>query len=311
MSALTEFFLLRGARELAASMKPETRTEVEHALRLGRQKLQAAEALWSNGGVAEAMRLAAQSMIVVTDTLAATEPDRSFSFEIVRGMLLRAGLTQRRIDAIEKAYDLRKTYVIPTLDEEADSQAPAVFRQWVQAQERVLRALEPAIMSKAQSVLLRVSRWSVLALVLIGISGAAAYLLTRTPADSINGSGTFGGYEKFEPMHAMDRNDASWWLAPDSTPGWLDVRLGRARRVSHVRLLNSSSPPWNDRGTKDYTLEIFRAGRLVKSIPGTFATGTHPGWVTHRVDVDGVDRVRFVARTWYNKGVALAEIRVE
>jgi hypothetical protein len=311
MSALTEFFMLRGAQELAAKLKPETRTEMDHALRLGRQKMQAAEALWSNGSIAEALRLASQGLALVTDTLAGLDPERDFSFELIREMLAKGGVSKRRIDSVEKAMEQRRTFKLPSLDEEAPADSAEVFRRWVEAEERIHRTLEPTLMSRTQQVGLRTFRFVTAFLVLAVVAAVVVFFATRVPDDEIHASGFFGTSDMFAGIKAMDNNDNSWWLGPDGVSAWVEVKLGKARHVRQVRLLNSASPPWNDRGTKDYVLELYGNGRKLRSIPGTFPETTHPRIVTVPINMDGVERVRMVARTWYDKGAALAEIHVD
>lgn len=62
LSALIEYFSLRRALEVHHALDGAARKRIADALAIGRQKADAAEALWSNGHAAEGLRLAVASL---------------------------------------------------------------------------------------------------------------------------------------------------------------------------------------------------------------------------------------------------------
>lgn len=67
MAKVAEYFTLREATSTAARIPEAGRTEIARALALGRQKAEAAEALWSNGHAAEGLRLAVDALRTTLD----------------------------------------------------------------------------------------------------------------------------------------------------------------------------------------------------------------------------------------------------
>ena len=57
-----EYFTLKAAAATQRKLGEPARKEIEGALALGRQRAEGAEALWSNGHTAEALRLAVESL---------------------------------------------------------------------------------------------------------------------------------------------------------------------------------------------------------------------------------------------------------
>jgi hypothetical protein len=71
IGSIREYFLLDQARATAKAVPEATRVALSRQLALGRQRAEAADALWSNGHVAEGLRLAAEAFEA---TLGALEP---------------------------------------------------------------------------------------------------------------------------------------------------------------------------------------------------------------------------------------------
>ncbi len=71
IGAIREYFLLSDARATAKLVPEDARVALDRQLALGRQRAEAADALWSNGHVAEGLRLAADAFDA---TLAAVAP---------------------------------------------------------------------------------------------------------------------------------------------------------------------------------------------------------------------------------------------
>jgi hypothetical protein len=80
--------------------------------------------------------------------------------------------------------------------------------------------------------------------------------------------------------------------------------------VETVTVINTANPPSLDRGTQDYRIEIYSGGSLARSIDGHFDWVDSPQPVTHEVHMDGVQRVRFVVRSYHRTGGGLAELQI-
>ncbi len=95
-------------------------------------------------------------------------------------------------------------------------------------------------------------------------------------------------------------------------PGWIDITVQPVRRLKAIKFLNAHNPPYNDRATKDWHVDVFgKNGQVLKSIDGTFAEFSEsPAWVTVDLGLDNVARVRFEVRTWHSLGGGLAEFEV-
>jgi hypothetical protein len=121
----------------------------------------------------------------------------------------------------------------------------------------------------------------------------------------------WAGAPAFGAEAATDGRPDTYWLLPDRTSGWLEVRIAPGRRIERVRLINSHNPPHGDRATRDYQLEIHAGGTLARTIEGTFEYSTTPEPVVHEIGLDDVQRIRFVARTHHQNGAGLAELSYE
>ena len=117
----------------------------------------------------------------------------------------------------------------------------------------------------------------------------------------------------FTPDKAIDGDTATEWLLPDRRPGWVEARITPPEHVDTVRLRNSHNRQYNDRATREYTVEFFRHGdppdHPSKTIEGEWTTlAPNPQWTDHEVDVDDVERIRFNVRTYHRAGGGLSEM---
>lgn len=110
---------------------------------------------------------------------------------------------------------------------------------------------------------------------------------------------------------AVDGKVGTEWILPESTAGWLDVRVSPARSIRMVRVTNGHNRQYNDFGIKAYRLEAYRGNQVVATASREFATVTPEP--PHEVPLiaEKVDRVRIVVVSWFAHGAALAEIEVE
>src|SRR5262249_54028078 len=130
-------------------------------------------------------------------------------------------------------------------------------------------------------------------------SGSLYFLLHRGEGVPVTASATFENSSLFAPKRIADGRLGTYWLLPNGTPGWVEVQIVPPRHLSRIRLLNSLNPPYNDRATREYTLEIHSGNGPSRVIEGSFDFSTSPKFVEHPVDIDAVDRIRFVVRSYY------------
>lgn len=79
LEAVVEYFTLRRARQLRDRMPAPARKSMSEALQLGRQKSDAADALWGNGHTADGLRLAAEALDATVAALEAMENGKAKS----------------------------------------------------------------------------------------------------------------------------------------------------------------------------------------------------------------------------------------
>ena len=111
--------------------------------------------------------------------------------------------------------------------------------------------------------------------------------------------------------NAIDGLEATEWLLPDATPGWVDVLLPSARSVHSVRLVNAHNVFYADRGAKAVRVTAFTAQNKAASVEGSFARLTQDRSVLDLpLEAGGVTRVRVEVLTYFQTGGGLAEVEV-
>ncbi|MBZ0115745.1 MAG: hypothetical protein K8H88_02030, partial [Sandaracinaceae bacterium] len=231
--------------------------------------------------------------------------------EPVWARALRArGLSDRKLRAVREADEALRKTELPPLDDDVSPTHAELFQQLAAARRHADRVLAPAAMSASQLTWTRISRFAVLgAAALIAI--LAFYFAVRTPDETTAiASAVYANHADYQPEMAIDGDPESEWLLPDHQTGWLEVRLSPPERVGTLRLRNTHNRQYNDRATKDYTVEIYSGGAVVRTIQGTWPrlVPNDPPWTEHQVGVDNVERIRFVVRSSHNYGGGLAEI---
>jgi len=58
---------------------------------------------------------------------------------------------------------------------------------------------------------------------------------------------------------ADSRTPYNYWVLPNSTTGWVQINLGREYNLGKIEFLNTHNAWFNDRTTKDWSIEIFRS----------------------------------------------------
>lgn len=336
MAQVAEYFTLREARTVASRIPEHARKDLADALAVGRQKAEAAEALWSNGHTAEGLRLAvegldatleaaprhARALAPAASASGETSPERPAAVteadpEAVddarwRPVLEGCGVSADRIRAIAEAEQKARTTVLPRLDREVGAAHADLYRQIASARLEVERALAYAAMTSRELGWTRATRIATATLVALLAIGGIVFV-TRTPRRiDAAASATFANNPTFAAGNAVDGDVGTEWLLPDHVTGWVEARLSPSRRVARITVRNARNAPHFDRATREYRLELYSGDRVVRSIDGEFPTYERdPRPVSHEVGVDGVDRVRFVVRSHHNLGAGLAELTIE
>ncbi len=156
----------------------------------------------------------------------------------------------------------------------------------------------------------RVKRWLRRgARLLIPISVVLLALFVRKVRKFVHpiASGAFS--PKYDARYAIDGRPDTAWIAPDSTHAWIDFELMPPRPVKWIRMLDTRNSPNNDREVKEFRIEFWRDGKPVDAVEGSYPGGERPGYI--RVAVErpwNVEKVRFVIKTYAERGGGLAEI---
>ncbi|MFO0708616.1 MAG: hypothetical protein U0353_02185 [Sandaracinus sp.] len=225
-------------------------------------------------------------------------------------VLSARGVSKADLEAIRSA-QARAQERLPLLDRDVSPGHAELFVERVRARQRADRALAPAAMSHRDLRWTRVLR-AAGALVLGGLAIAGLYYGLRTPTGTFaSASDFFQQSPQFAPENAIDGSPATYWLLPDGATGWLEVSTSPPRHVGRVRVLNTTNPPWSDRGTNQYQIEVYVHGEVARTIDGTFEWTESPAPVDHQVDLDDVERVRFVVRSHHRVGAGLAELSLD
>lgn len=148
-------------------------------------------------------------------------------------------------------------------------------------------------------------RGALLAIAVAVVSASAWALVPRTSVSATDST------EEHDPSKAVDGLVDSYWFLPDGAAGALELHFSRARPVRRVWVLNGQNQPNNDRGTRDYRIELVTNGAVVRVATGRFDHPEQPSFVRHELRAESVDVVRFVVLSHDGASAGLAEIHVE
>ena len=278
MDRLSEFFLLRDLEKTAREVPAEQRAAVVVAHQRARQKRVAAETLWISGSPAEALRLAREGAEILRG-LQRSEPVASESAPLPE---LDADVTPAHAD--------RYHALLAEIDRLADDQLGAVLN------ERGVRTLRITRIAVAASVALA-------SLLLL-------WALVRTPK-TLKAEASAQYDAAHDPSRAVDGSDKTEWLLPDKATGWLEVQVVPARNVKRLKVLNARNPPWNDRATQDFHVDVYFKGQVVKQFDHRFESfNPDPTWRNFDVGTK-VDRVRLTVKSHHASGAGFGEVEVE
>jgi len=165
-------------------------------------------------------------------------------------------------------------------------------------------------------------QWKPLLLLAAGLLGCAASASDEVVDDpvtnvalkgTVTASSVWENDARFLPENVIDDStfddvDArNYWLLPNETTGWWQVDLEADFEIRAVKILNCNNDEANDRGTKDFRLEIRNAAQqVIHSAPGilpftSLSSAAHPT-VPHVVQFDSPVKGRYVrvhVDSWY------------
>lgn len=311
---LTEYFTLKGAIAASDGVAAPARAAIAAAFALGRQRLDCAEILWTNGHNAEAIALARDAYRATLEGVRllrgapadAPSMDDFGAFEPA----LTPHLDRGALDDARELFRLSQG-PLPAADRDVSPAHAELFVSLVRAQKELERAFGGAARTRRDLQFSRALRITLVVLVVLGAIALLAKVLQGPSQLSASASAFFQRSPHFAPESAIDGSASTSWFLPDGATGWLEVATTPPRHVDHIRLLNSVNPPWDDRATHDYRLEVFAHGALARTIDGSFDWSDAPSFVEEDVGVDDVERVRFVVRSFHRNGAGLAELRFD
>lgn len=275
-----EFFSLEDVERRAGSLSEARRAELTTALPLADQRMRAADMLFGQGAYAEGLRLAKEAYA----SLHALADDPPQSYALL-------------------------SHPLPTLDEQFEEKDRALFERMVTAYRKLRRSLVPLTLDGIARKATRKRRTGVAACALVASLGLAVFL-ARRPTVSVEASASYGG--RYLPDNATDGLDHTHWLLPDKTLGWIDFHLSPPRKVSVVSILNGYEP--SGYGLKDFRLEAWVDGKIVKTWDATFAgqaISPKPDVADVPFVVDQkVDTVRIVVKSYRDLGAGIAEVTI-
>ncbi len=227
-----------------------------------------------------------------------------------RAALAARGVGSTKIERIAATRATQKTTTLPDLDADVSPALADLFQRVMDARYSVDGAIGTGAWTRGDMRWARTRRWLGASLGIVAIAGGSYFALHEPEGVFASASDVWQQSASFSADMAIDGRNDTWWLLPDRANGWVEQRMSPSRHVDSVTLLNTSNPPAHDRGTQDYRLEIYSGGSIVQSIDGHFDWSDAPTPVTHEINRDDVDRVRFVVRTYHRTGGGLAEMTI-
>ena len=343
---VSESITLSRAHRTAEATPERVRIGLAEDLALSRQKADAAESLFDNGHPAEAIQLAREALERALDAVGHLEPvapgtagetktserdakaieveAKAIEVEAKAGdarveqaveawqrILAGRGAAPDVLRAVAEVAAAARSGAVPRLDAQVTADHATGFHRVLAARVAIDREVHPAALTVAQVRAKRRNRIA-LALLTVAAAVAGAYFALRRPTGTFaEASAYFGNNAQFAPENAIDGDPATEWLLPDRTSGWLDVSIGPPRRIAALSIVNASNQPHEDRATREYTVEVWAHGELARSVQGTLPFSTARNAVRHEIDVEDVERVRVVVRSWHQLGAGIAEVRFE
>jgi hypothetical protein len=231
----------------------------------------------------------------------------------LEAVLASRGFGRRAVERVETARKLLEV-APPLRDAEIGPEQAATYRLVVRARRHLETALRYPTMTPGEIGRAGVARWAG-AIAVVGLLAVAVGYLAFPPPDvEARASSTFGGATSvYPPSLVIDGDETTRWLLPDNVDGWVEVTIEPPQPVRTVRFLNTDNPPWFDRATRGYRLEVFSPdGELVHASEGEYEQFERgPDWREVSMNVPEASRIRFTIKSHHGKSGGLAELAWE
>ncbi|HEX5657900.1 MAG TPA: hypothetical protein VFX59_11930 [Polyangiales bacterium] len=289
---------------------PSSYEGVGTALEALRQKRRAAEVLFQADCPAEALHTTGEALRAI-DTLAGALATKLAKHAASTEATLReCGVPA---SAVDDFVTLRAVGAIPATDD-------TIVEQDVQRLHgalRVCRVVESAIADvnrppreRTRGLIAHGAIGLIFALIAVSQIWLAQLELERYP--SASASATERKLEtRYGPQNLVDLHPDTEWLG-EAVPAWVDLKFRSPRAIKAVLVRNGHNPPWNDRATKDFHVELYRRDRLLARASAQFPELELVSLpVAVKVHAERVDRVRLVVDSVHGLGASLAEIEIQ
>jgi hypothetical protein len=144
-----------------------------------------------------------------------------------------------------------------------------------------------------------------IALVVMAIVGVRLWIRPRVVASAVLGW-------EFPASYATDGLEATEWLLPDRTTGWVDVIFSSSRTVRRVRVFNVHNRYFADRGSERIRVTAFDDWRPLATAEGRFdGIKAERSVLNLDLPAKGVKRVRVEVLSSFGLGGGVAEVEVE
>jgi len=174
---------------------------------------------------------------------------------------------------------------------------------WAEVERLLLFSVRAAQSPRARK--LRRMRWlaaSAVALVLVLVVAFRLWGRPRVEASAVL-------WDQSPASNVIDGVEATEWLLPDSTAGWVTLNFPRARSVHRVRVANSHNVYYVDRGARQVRVTAFGERGKLASVEGEFPKLTQDRSVLDlRLEAAGATGIRIEVLSYFGRGGGLAEI---
>jgi hypothetical protein len=314
MNGALDRFLLQDALALTKKLGDSERGEVKIARESAREKLDAAKLLWASDHFAEALRLAEASLeqgIAAAAALADHADDKADARDAPWVKTLRwLGAKTEEVETIRAAHAVTSAEALPARNRDFREGHVGRYEGAARAALNLERRLGQLCASPRELALMRTGRIAVAALAVVTLATVLYFGLRVDPTIHVTASSSFED-AKFQPTSAIDGNPATEWLLPTRAQGFLELRFA-ARKVKRVTVRNAHNFPFEDRATRDFTVETSLGGKVVHSSRHSFATfESKPMPMTLPVSGAAVDAVKIVVESFHKSGGGLAEVTLD
>ena len=317
-----ERLTLQPAEQDPAVQRARTRESTGAALRLGRQRSEAAETLWVAGHGAEALDLARRALEATLEGASSIDRrSRGVSLpppppgQEAWTQLLRKRLRPGELEALHAVRaELRE---MPVHDADVDASHARLFRRTQRIRSAVDRALTPLTRTPKSARVVRLRRFAIgLAIGLALLGGALALFWPTSSLDaSVEASGAYLGDPRYAGSMAFDGDPRTEWQLDDRQRGWVERRFSTPVAMRKVSLRNGHNAHWMDRGVRGYRLELYDArDREVHRLRASFAAiEENPQPRVHVLPrgLPPIGRLRVVVESYFELGASLAEVSWE